>query len=559
MNFQKLWSISILLLSFWSSRGQGEFSCTISQSQIEAGIPFEIVYASTFGEIDQLTLPVVPGLSFSGRTGTSSSISIINGKQSARYEYTYQAVSQKEGSVTIPPAKARIGGKIFHCNQIKIKIKKPNRQHIPKNDGDVFFRAELSENKIYLGQQTMLTYDIYTSKNVINAEFEKKPAFPHLFLKNIEAGNSGRTINVGKKQYYTQTIASFLVFAQKAGDHTLEGSNIIYKYEKPNRANPFFNDVESQVLATNSLNLLVSELPKVNVPSSFSGGVGDFSVSCKIDKKTVTLNESVRIILTIKGDGDPKFWGPPSWDTIQGIEYYDPNLIDETTSIENGKEYTTKVFEYLMQPVESNSYTLNPQFSYFSPDEERYKTWKSNPIEIKVLPGNISTDQPLTHPFENSFEPNRINNANGFPTLLLLGILTLFILLLSVYIFKIKSKSTEEVPTPKEGQTIIYPEEKLSRAKDLLNSDKEKEFYQEILHVISSGISQALALKDSPVGRSGLISKLQEHHCPQDQIDSFSELVSSCEMALYAGQTTDVENLYEKTKQFLISIEKLKG
>lgn len=551
MACKKLWNVFIFILSAIPIYGQGEFTCTIAQSQIETGIPFEIVYTSTFGEIDQLTLPNVAGLSFSGRLGTSSSISIINGKQSVRYEYTYQAVAQQEGYINIPPARAKIGGKTYQCNQIKIKIKKPNRQNIPKNDDDVFFRAELTENKIYLGQQTTLTFDIYTSKNVINAEFQKKPAYPHLFLKNIDAGNSGRTISVGKKQYYTQTIAAFSVFAQKTGNHKIESSNIIYKYEKLDSANPFFNDIESKILATNSLDLRVSELPNFNVPPTFSGGVGDFSASCKIDKKTVTLNEPVRITLTIKGDGDPKFWGPPSWDTIRGIEFYDPDLINEATSFENGKEYTTRIYEYLLQPVESRLYRLYPKFSYFSPEEEKYKTWQSDPIEIQVLPGNVSTDQPLTHIAENALEPKPNQNSDRLPTLFILGIATLFIIILSFYLFKIKSKFTKNVSPPKNDQPIISPEEKLLLAKTLFNSNREKEFYQEILQVLSSGIAQAFALKDNPLNRSALISHLQEYHCPQDQIDSFSEIYSSCEMALYAGQKPDKEKIYNRCTDFI--------
>src|SRR5690606_6109980 len=198
-----------------------EFTCSVYDDQVETGVPFHIVYTSHSGEIENIQLPVVQGLSFSGRSGFSSSVSIIQGKKKSVFEYTYQAVIQKEGKFTIPPARGTINGKNAVSNAVAVKVAKSEQKTTVTNDGDVFFNARHSNEKIYSGQQTLLSYDIFTSKNVMNAEFVKKPLFKHLYLKPVDIKRQGKTVNISGKLFYTQTIDSYIVFAQKTGKHII--------------------------------------------------------------------------------------------------------------------------------------------------------------------------------------------------------------------------------------------------------------------------------------------------------------------------------------------------
>lgn len=536
---------------------QVSIKATISTDQISVNEPFELVYRVENVSADHIQLPAVPGLTITRRSGTYSSFSMIQGKLSGYEEYTYPVIAQKPGKYTIPPAKITVKGKVYVSNSLEITVKAGSAKKPAEAEGDVFFKAVLSDNPIYLGQQVILHYDIYTDKNVINANFTKKPSFQHIFTKVLNTRHTGRNVVISKKQYYTQTIESFVLYAQKTGILPLEKAEIDYKYEIPNSKNPFFNEIMVKSLRTNDLKLEVLPLPQQNVPTSFSGGVGSFTFSARVDKQTITTDDVVRLTMTIRGDGDPKFWKAPTWQAIDGAEFYEPNLLAENTEIDKGREFTTREYEYLVQITKPKDLVLHPVFSYFDPSQKTYIELKDKPIMITVVPGKATAstvDKGNDSGSENFQYEAEDTGLQFIIPAILFGLISL---LYFVFIQRKNRKKGNE-----QTENKVYPTMKetlnlhLSEAEKYEAQGNHKAFFDEILKAVNYLLKERLYAGHEVADKKTTRTILNEKNVPDTTIDTLEHLLFTCEMAVFAGQKPDMNGITEDTKSLLNTLNK---
>jgi hypothetical protein len=523
----------------------------VSNVSIEAGEPFKLMYTLENGEMENVSLPQLAGLQISGRPSVETSMSIVNGKRSGFMRYTYTAAFEKEGNYTIPPATAFVKGKKVMSNSVKIKVSASSPDKHKDVKGEVFFKAKLTPEKIYLGQQALLSYEIFTSKNVVNAEFSKAPEFEHVYLKPVDIPVTGRNIVINHKNYYTQPIQTFHLYAQKSGKLKLEKAYITYKYEIPVSGNPFFSDVKSETYATNELVTDVLPLPTQNVPYSFSGGVGDFFIKTSADKKTVTLNDALKIVMVIKGDGDPKYWKAPRWDSLKNVEFYEPNLLREESIVENGREFHTKVFEYIVQFDKPGSFILKPKFSYFSPEDKKYVTLEDKAINVEVVPGNGA---PLA---ENDTSDVDITNQKSgfFPLPVILGVLSVLLAGLGYFLFwKKKPKEVSETLKPADEVAKIF----LQKAKLHEQKGENRLFFEEISYAMTHYIKQKYGIQNDTFDKENIIDLFKEKNIPESLISTFLKIYATCEFALFAGQKPEMKDILEETMTWIGDMEREK-
>jgi hypothetical protein len=395
-----------------------------------------------------------------------------------------------------------------------------------------------------------LDYEIFTNKEVINVEFEKMPQFTHIFVKPIERLTTGKNIIINNQRYYTQVVESFVLYPQKSGRQFLDKINIIYKYDVNSGSNPFFNEIKVEKHETNDLVLEVSELPDKNIPSSFSGGVGQFSFSNTISKQTISTDEILRIVMTIKGDGDPKFWKAPKWEAANFIEFFEPNLLKEETIVENGKEIHTKVFEYLAEVKSPGEYTLQPEFSFFSPENERYITLEDKPLHIKVLKGNNSVsviqDEGDAGPSDELSSDKKWN----WPLFILI---MMAISVLSYWLYDKRRKQKTDIDPEINAKKIA--DQCLIRAKSFLDSGQNRSFFEEISHALTGYLKIKMHIENEEMDKKTLLAKLTELDVPEALVSSFEKMYSLCEITLFGGQNPDTKDVYNETLNIISSLE----
>src|SRR5205823_1376323 len=138
-------------------------------------------------------------------------------------------------------------------------------------------------------------------------------------------------------------------------------------------------DVESQPATFE-----VKPLP-ANAPPSFSGAVGNFTMTTDAQPKNVQAGDPITVTSTISGRGNFDRVNAPVFEDERGWHKYPPSSKfkqDDDVGISGAK-----TFETVISPNEKKQALPPLAFSYFDPLKEKYLTLRCDAIPISVQGG----------------------------------------------------------------------------------------------------------------------------------------------------------------------------
>ena len=91
--------------------------------------------------------------------------------------------------------------------------------------------------------------------------------------------------------------------------------------------------------------------------------------------------------IEIKGNGDSRRWDPPAVVSDGAFEIYDPRILEDKMTDENGSVMHTRVIEYVMIPQQSGEFNVHVPFRFFNPETKQYETITSETIRLSVTQG----------------------------------------------------------------------------------------------------------------------------------------------------------------------------
>lgn len=151
---------------------------------------------------------------------------------------------------------------------------------------------------------------------------------------------------------------------------------------------PFFNDVFSKRqrelrLQSEALDVTVLPLPSEGRPEHFKGAIGRFSLDFLTDKKSMSVDEALKVAATITGHGNFERITQLDRDTDESKwKAYPPKIsFNSTDELELSGE---KTFEYTYIAVDANDQAPIVRFAYFDPESKEYVSLGGNPIPISV-------------------------------------------------------------------------------------------------------------------------------------------------------------------------------
>ena len=104
---------------------------------VAAGEPFRIVFTAD-GKVSDFewTPPAGLTLMWGPQKGSSSSISIVNGKRESSHteSYTYLLSADAKGTITVPAATGKIAGKECTSNSATIEVVEGDAEHGPGSE-----------------------------------------------------------------------------------------------------------------------------------------------------------------------------------------------------------------------------------------------------------------------------------------------------------------------------------------------------------------------------------------------------------------------------------------
>lgn len=528
--------------------------------------------------------PTIPDLSdFEILTGphrsTQQSYQLVNGKMSKEESvtFTYILMAENEGEFRVPAASIMVDNKKYNSNPLRIKVLPADQNSASQSQGgggmqvrnsgstnvtdeELFVRATLSMGKVYEQEAVLLTYKVYSTVNLTNLS-NPTPDLKGFHIQEVQLPREKHfeLEHYNGRNYQTVVWRQFVLFPQQSGvleipSLTFEGVVAVQSRRNLDPFEMMFNGGPSYVevkknLISNQLSLDVKKLP-AGRPAGFSGGVGQFSINSSISSEEVKTNEEITLKVRVKGIGNMKLVGNPIMDFPSEFEVYDP-IIDNKFSLKTNGFSGEKVFEYVITPRASGTYTIPAaRFIYFDPLSDSYKTIESESYTVNVEKGKEQSAPTATYIGKETSKvlasdirhiklgtKNISKGKSDFfasTTYYLLYIIPLVLFILYIIVHRKRVIENANVSLVRTKQANKVAVKRLKIAKKLLDENRKNEFYDEILKTLWGYMSDKMNIPVSLLSKDNVANELEKRGADASLVNELNAALNEAEFARYA-------------------------
>jgi len=348
-------------------------------------------------------------------TGQMQSFEMRNFNMTSSVTFTYTIVPLRAGRFTIPPQNLRAGSNSLRTPELTLNVTDSPKQSSGSNRASdaadpkksTFAELIVPKTTAYVGEMIPIVvrvgFEIQTRVRNIAPEIDLPGQG---FTKQKMRASEGRQVIGGK----TYTIVTYKTAIAAARTGTIEigpvevPAVVLIPQSQRNRSLPqnplgmndpfdsFFNDpwlmgsVPREVkLTTERVNIEVKALPP-NAPPTFSGAVGNFTMTADANPKSVQVGDPITVTAKISGRGNFDRVAGPSFEDERGWHKYPPSADfkqDDDVGISGAK-----TFETVLSPNERKDKIPAQLFTYFDSLKEQYVTLRSDPIPVRVEGGS---------------------------------------------------------------------------------------------------------------------------------------------------------------------------
>lgn len=594
---QKL--LGILLLVFTSQFSWAQDATLVastSRNQVGVGEQFQITYTlkgagSNFRAPDMHDFVVLSG------PNQSSSMEIINGNMSQSISLSYIIAAQREGKFTIGPAAISSNGKQVNSKSLVIEVVKNPAAQNSRNgqqamDGDdnsdLFLRAFVDKSKVYVGEQLVVTFKIYTKVSIVQNALTKAPVFNGFWSEDIVSPNQQATLRpevFDGVQYQAAEIKKTVIMPQRAGslEITEMVMDVVKRVQQRSRSNSFFDqffgggyqDLRATV-KSKPIKIEVMPLPTAGKPLDFNGAVGDFGMECRLSNtnKTLKTNDATNLYITISGKGNLKLIDPFKIKLPPEIEGYDAKINDKISTTITGVS-GSRTFDYLLIPRHSGKFQLPPiSFSYFDISKKSYVTLNSPDFTLDVEKGAANETEAgttvITAKEDVKILGNDIryiktktnlqktgNDFFGSSKFYMLLFLPLLLFVAFLLFFKKYTNSLNDTVSRKSKKATQIARKRLALANNYLQQNNYDAFYNELFKSINGYLSDKLNLSAVELTKEKISEVLLAKGTNQEAINFLLLTLNKSEFARFAPvkSTSAMQTDYADTVSTISKIE----
>ena len=589
------------------------FACIVAAAQntIRVEVP-EVVAADeqfnvTFiieGENSPSNFSWEPGSDFQlvwgPQKGSSTSISIINGKRtrSAQTTYTYVLMPKKSGSFTIAAAHADVKGNSISSSPKSVNVvsggsrsqssgsssAQSGSRNDPRQTGDIpaddlFMRLSLSRTNVVVGEPVTATLKLYHRTNIAGFEDAHFPSFNGFWSQEIQAPQNieFKRESLNDMIYNSAVLRSWTLIPQQAGDIKIDPAELIclVNVRAPSSGNSifdsFFQDEYRTIrkrVSSGAATVHVAKLP-AGAPESFGGGVGKFNISASVNRDSLQAHDAASLSVTITGSGNLSLLEAPKVSFPSDFEVYDVKVNDSGSS---------KNFEYPFIPRSHGEFTIPAiEYSYYDINAGKYVTVSTDPIVIKVARGSNSGS-------ETAGSLNQVGNGvirkdvrdlgsdiryiatktqhfakkgsflAGSPLFFVLLVLILAAATAVWFIMRSMAVRRADVVGARNRGAVKMATKRLTRAGDYLKNGLPTAFYEELHRTLIGFVSDKLNIDLADMSRDNIAQSLVNAGVSQELAEQFNSLLDACEFARYAPDSgNDSMNSHYETALSVIS------
>ncbi len=260
---------------------------------------------------------------------------------------------------------------------------------LPKNSNEAFFiQVETDKTEAYVGEQITVSFFLYTTGAIRDLDTLKYPSLKGFWKEDIEIAthlNFQQEV-VDGVPYKKALLASFALFPIKEGNATIDSYTA--KCTVVSTSDPFgalgMGRAFTYTKSSTPIKIQVKPLPLEGRPADFSGAVGDFQVTARIENNAVLANQPFPLKIRFEGRGNAKLIDIPPFQPPQGMELYDT----QKDSKFFGWGTSFKEFTLQLIPRQEGEYTIPPiSASMFDPQTRKYITRATEALRVRVGAG----------------------------------------------------------------------------------------------------------------------------------------------------------------------------
>ena len=532
--------------------------------------------------------------------GSSTSISIINGKRtrSAQTTYTYVLMPKKAGSFTIASAHADVKGNPISSSPKSINVvsggsraqssgsgsAQGGSRSDPRQTGDIpaddlFMRLTLSRSSVVVGEPVTATLKLYHRTNIAGFEDAHFPSFNGFWSQEIQAPQNieFKRESLNDMIYNSAVLRSWTLIPQQAGDIKIDPAELIclVNVRAPSSGNSifdsFFQDEYRTIrkrVSSGAATVHVSKLPD-GAPASFGGGVGKFNISASVNRDSLQAHDAASLTVTISGNGNLSLLEAPKVSFPSDFEVYDVKVNDAGGS---------KSFEYPFIPRSHGEFTIPAiEYSFYDISAGKYSTVSTDPIVIKVARGTNSGNDgsgSLTQAgggvirkdvrdlgtdirYISTKMPHFAKKGSffvGSPLFIILLVLILVSAAAAWFVMRSMAARRADVVGARNRGAVKMATKRLTRAGDYLKNGLPTAFYEELHRTLIGFISDKLNINLADMSRDNIAQSLTTAGVSPELAEQFNGLLDACEFARYAPDSgNESMNAHYETALSVIS------
>lgn len=558
-------------------------------SHVEAGENFRLSYTINTQDVDEFRAGSIPGgleLIAGPYTSQQSSYRMVNGhtSSSSSITFTYTLYAAKDGSFTIPPAHARINGRMVASRAAKVVVNGRARSSggAPKMHGedesrepsmasadskitanDLFIKVTANKRRVHEQEPILLTYKVYSLVDLTQLE-GKMPDLTGFHSQEVPLPQqkSFHLERVNGKTYRAVTWSQYVMYPQMTGN--LQIPSITFKgivVQQNRSVDPFeaflnggsgYVEVHRNIVAP-GLTVQVDPLP--TKPTCFSGGVGKFNISAQLTKKEVKAGDPVTLRVVVGGNGNLKLIKQPEVNFPNDFDKYDAKVTDKTKLTSTGVG-GNMIYDFLFVPRNQGTYTIPAvSFTYYDTDLNAYKTIKTQSFKLIVDKGDgnstsadydVHKANDIHDIMSGKCEQRQVGNfffgSTSWWISLLLPLIAFVVLLV---IFRKRALDHADAVKMRGKKANKIARKRLKKASKLMFQGKSETFYDEVLRALWGYVGYKLNIPVEQLNRDNITEKLQGHLVDDATIGKFISALDTCEFERYAPG--DASGNMEKT------------
>ncbi len=595
MKFFRFTFILLLLVLAVTVAAENEVTIKATLDRNKIGLDEQATLLVTIsGKGRNLPTPMLPTLSAFEvySQGSSTNLSIVNGKVSASNTYQYILIPSKPGTFPIEQIAIVHNNRRIKANPIQLTVLKEGSsasQRLERQasgaDGkakDYFLEAVIDKKNPYVGEQVTFTLKFYIAIQYYGSPELTEPSTTGFWTEVL--GNKAPYYQRLNNRKYKVIERKYALFPTHTGDLTIGKAAIKTtvadrnkRYRDPFDAlGDFFGRGKAVTARSKTVRINVKPLPEKGKPVDYSGLVGRFAVDAIVNKRSVEVNQPVSLTITISGNGNIKSAAEPQLSENPDFRVYRAS-VNEHMSKSNDRIGGRKIYEEVFIPKRPGKLEIPAiKYNYFDPQSGKFRNITTRAIVLNVTKpeGYIASPEvPYGSPDLTISSQARdiryikkdIGNtkpkgeiilftpiylfANGLPVVLLAGM---------IFVRKRREKLSSNVGLARSKAASRVARKRLMKAKSLSKKETVEEFYLEISKTLTSYIADKLNLSAHGLTSDKIEEMLVLKDADKSLIADVKEVLQKSDFARYAPSSLsqeDIDSSLKKTEAVMIALE----